>query len=233
MRSPASEQEFFDPNGGIVMALKSDHQPTPTVYIVALDGTAAAEHVLEVACGLGNALGGAAELHLLHVLAMTPPSAAAAMGPIIAPTDLLDAGRGVLDTASAYAAAHFSGRILGHLSAGEPSREITQLASSLRADLVVVGTAGKTGIKRLALGSVAEKVVRHAGCPVLVVRPKDYHARAVPEIEPPCGDCIAVQQETARAKLWCERHSAHHTQGRLHYEVPPSFAMGSMLLRPS
>jgi hypothetical protein len=42
-----------------------------------------------------------------------------------------------------------------------------------------------------------------------------------------------VQQESARAKLWCERHSTPHVTSRLHYEVPPSFAMGSMLLRPS
>jgi hypothetical protein len=81
----------------------------------------------------------------------------------------------------------------------------------------------------MALGSVAEQVVRHAGCPVLVVRLKDYHARAELGIEPPCGDCIAVQDQTHRAKLWCERHSAHH--GRLHYELP-TFAVGSMNFRP-
>jgi universal stress protein A len=37
-------------------------------------------------------------------------------------------------------------------------------------DLVVVGSHGRTGIKRALLGSVAEKIVRHAGCPVLVAR---------------------------------------------------------------
>ena len=84
----------------------------------------------------------------------------------------------------------------------------------------------------VALGSVAEKGVRYAGCPVLVVRPKDYHTATVPEIEPPCADCVKVQQETARAQLWCARHSTHHARGRLHYEVPPSFARGTMLLRP-
>jgi hypothetical protein len=85
---------------------------------------------------------------------------------------------------------------------------------------------------RLALGSVAEKVVRHAGCPVLVVRPKDYHARSGQEIEPPCPDCVATQKQTARATLWCERHSARHPHGRLHYELPPTFGVGSMNFRP-
>lgn len=40
-------------------------------------------------------------------------------------------------------------------------------------DLAVMGTHGRTGIKRVLLGSVAEKVVRHAPCPVLVVRPRE------------------------------------------------------------
>jgi 1-aminocyclopropane-1-carboxylate deaminase/D-cysteine desulfhydrase-like pyridoxal-dependent ACC family enzyme len=151
---------------------------------------------------------------------------------VAAPTDTLEEGRGVLDRACIEAVSRFKGRIIGHLAAGEPWREIVQMASSLRADLVVVGTAGKTGLARMALGSVAESVVRHAGCPVLVVRPKDYHARVAAQIEPPCSDCIAVQNETARAQLWCERHSTHHAHGRLHYELPKGFAEGTMLLRP-
>ncbi|MDB4935081.1 MAG: Universal stress protein UspA [Labilithrix sp.] len=214
------------------MAMRTESPPTPVVYVVAIDGAPSSEHVLEVACGLGKALGGAAELHLVHVLAITPPAAIAAMGPLMGHVDLPEVGCGVLDAASAHAAMRFHGRIVGHLAAGEPSREITQIASDMSADLVVIGTAGKTGLARLALGSVAEKVVRNAGCPVLVVRPKDVRPNGVPEIEPPCGDCIAVQSETARAKLWCDRHSTHHVHGRLHYEVPPTFAMGSMNFRP-
>lgn len=48
--------------------------------------------------------------------------------------------------------------------------EITEAAKALGADLIVIGTHGYTGIKRALLGSTAEKVVRHAPCPVLVVR---------------------------------------------------------------
>jgi universal stress protein A len=48
--------------------------------------------------------------------------------------------------------------------------EITEAAKALGADLIVVGTHGYTGIKRALLGSTAEKVVRHAPCPVLVAR---------------------------------------------------------------
>ncbi len=187
-----------------------------------------------MASGVGAALGGAVELHILHVLPVSPPFAVMGVGAaqLGGPTDLQESGRMILDRACAEAATRFRGRIHGHLAAGDAWREITQLASSLGADLVVVGTAGRTGLARLALGSVAEKVVRNAGCPVLVARPKDFHASAAPEIEPPCPDCLAVQDKTARAQLWCERHTGHHAHGRLHYEVPPSFALGSMLVRP-
>jgi hypothetical protein len=153
-------------------------------------------------------------------------------GAMVTPNELLDDGRAVLDRARADAARRFSGRICSHLGAGVPWREITQLASSLGADLVVVGTAGRTGLARMTLGSVAEKVVRHAGCPVLVVRPKEHQAHVEPGIEPPCQDCIKVQTETGREKLWCARHAEHHPQGHVHYELPPSFAVGSMNFRP-
>lgn len=206
--------------------------PEPTVYIVALDGSPTGDHVLDVACGLGVSLGGSAELHILHVIGIAPPEAPLAIPALVTPTDFLEGGRLLLDRTTARARERFNGKIIGHLGAGDPWREITQLASNLRADLVVVGTAGRTGLARMALGSVAEKVVRHAGCPVLVVRPKDYHSHGEQGIEPPCPDCIRVQNESARAKLWCERHSAHRPHGRLHYELPPTFAVGSMNFRP-
>jgi nucleotide-binding universal stress UspA family protein len=53
---------------------------------------------------------------------------------------------------------------------GQPWFEITEAARELRADLVIVGTHGYTGLKHVLMGSTAERVVRHAPCPVLVVR---------------------------------------------------------------
>lgn len=52
---------------------------------------------------------------------------------------------------------------------GRPTREIVKLAAELPADLVVMGTHGRSGFDRLVLGSVTEKVLRHAPCPVLTV----------------------------------------------------------------
>ena len=57
------------------------------------------------------------------------------------------------------------------LGAGSPYREIVRLASNRHADLIVISTHGTTGLAHLMLGSVAERVVRLAPCPVLVIKP--------------------------------------------------------------
>lgn len=56
------------------------------------------------------------------------------------------------------------------LREGSPWREVNEVAQALHADLIVVGSHGRRGLPRALLGSVAEKVVRTAPCPVLVVR---------------------------------------------------------------
>jgi nucleotide-binding universal stress UspA family protein len=64
------------------------------------------------------------------------------------------------------------------IEVGEVAHTICAIAESLPADVVVVGSHGRSGLKRLFLGSVSEHVVRYAPCPVLVVR----------EPHPPDGD---------------------------------------------
>jgi universal stress protein A len=53
---------------------------------------------------------------------------------------------------------------------GVPAGEIVEAAAAERADMIVIGTHGRTGLGRFLLGSVAERVVRTAPCPVLTVR---------------------------------------------------------------
>ena len=53
---------------------------------------------------------------------------------------------------------------------GDPAAEIVNVAKAEQAELVVMGTHGRTGVSRLLMGSVAESVVRHAPCPVLIYR---------------------------------------------------------------
>ena len=54
---------------------------------------------------------------------------------------------------------------------GRPAREIVHYGADAKADLIVMGTHGRQGLSHLVLGSVAEEVVRTAGCPVLTVKP--------------------------------------------------------------
>jgi len=56
---------------------------------------------------------------------------------------------------------------------GPPAEVIVEVATNLPADLIVMVTHGRRGLARLAEGSVAEKVLRHAPCPVLAVRHQD------------------------------------------------------------
>jgi len=53
---------------------------------------------------------------------------------------------------------------------GVPHVEIAKSATAWKADLIVISTHGYTGLKQVLMGSTAERVVRHAPCPVLVVR---------------------------------------------------------------
>lgn len=53
---------------------------------------------------------------------------------------------------------------------GEPGHEIANYAQSVHADLIVLPSHGRTGLAHLLIGSVAERVVRFAHCPVLVLR---------------------------------------------------------------
>lgn len=57
------------------------------------------------------------------------------------------------------------------VTVGVPWKEIVRLAAEEHAEMIVIGTQGRTGLARLLLGSVAERVIRHAPCPVLTVRP--------------------------------------------------------------
>jgi len=63
---------------------------------------------------------------------------------------------------------------------GGPGREIVRAASARKADLIVVGTHGRTGLPRFFLGSVATRVVATAPCPVVTVRPDTLRAARRP-----------------------------------------------------
>jgi nucleotide-binding universal stress UspA family protein len=61
-------------------------------------------------------------------------------------------------------------RVEHRLEDGDPAAEILGVAQEIHADLIVMGTHGRTGLGRILMGSVAEQVVRQAVCPVLTVK---------------------------------------------------------------
>jgi nucleotide-binding universal stress UspA family protein len=58
----------------------------------------------------------------------------------------------------------------GVIAEGDPVTEILRAAAEERADFIVLGTHGRTGLTRLLMGSVAENVIRRATCPVLAAK---------------------------------------------------------------
>jgi len=61
-----------------------------------------------------------------------------------------------------------------HVLIGDAASEILATANDVGADMIVIGSHGRTGFRRLVLGSISEAVVRGAGCAVIVARPKSY-----------------------------------------------------------
>jgi nucleotide-binding universal stress UspA family protein len=110
-------------------------------------------------------------------------------------------------------------RCVTYLSTEFPAVAVAQLASDLEADMIVIGTHGRQGLRRLIIGSVAEAVVRLAEVPVLVVRPKAASAPPIPEIQPPCPKCVETRKQSGGQQLWCEQHSERHgPRHTYHYE---------------
>jgi len=66
------------------------------------------------------------------------------------------------------------------LSIGSAHRVIVETAKKLKADLIIMSTHGRTGLSHVLMGSVAERVVRNAACPVLTVRGRSLRRRSLP-----------------------------------------------------
>jgi nucleotide-binding universal stress UspA family protein len=113
-----------------------------------------------------------ASLHLLHVLE-DPMTSAGAVGLYTPTADLrekwLEGARALLTTQlTPSEQASFHGTAL--VMVGSPSRTIVRYAEANDIDLIVMGTHGRDGVEHVLIGSVAERVVRAATCPVLTVR---------------------------------------------------------------
>jgi nucleotide-binding universal stress UspA family protein len=97
--------------------------------------------------------------------------------------------------------------VFAHVRIGQAADELLRLSAEANADVLVVGTHGRRGMKRLMLGSVASEIVRKASVPVLVARPAVHDlAHIGDEPEAMCVDCAAVRAQTRGATWWCAAH---------------------------
>ena len=137
--------------------------------LVALDGSAPAEHALDRA--LAEADG--ATVTAIHVV---DPAAAVTVaeleGPVNGGTwfeDATERAEGILAEAR-ETAEEYGVDLRTETAVGRPAREIVAYADDHDVDEIIVGSHGRRGIERAVLGSVAEHVVRRADCTVTVVR---------------------------------------------------------------
>jgi nucleotide-binding universal stress UspA family protein len=188
---------------------KMSAQP-PYKVVVAIDFSITGVGALERALTLANAHPNG-EVHAVTVMEPHPAAHAREALPPDPLARLKEMSVQAITELQKMGVALHVDRVVSHLLTGSPDREIVWLAGHLDADLIVLGTHGYKGVQRMVLGSVAEHVLRAAGCPVMVVRPKQHAAELrEPRIEPECQACLARREATKGAEKWCERHSEHH-----------------------
>jgi nucleotide-binding universal stress UspA family protein len=150
-----------------------DPPDEPKTILAAVDGSANAARVVSMAARLTRSMP-QATVHLIHVF-RTSRLDRARMGTPEGNADMIADAKEQLEAHVRAARRQCRAQITGHFSLGEPAAEILKLCEGLDADLLVVGTHDYVGFERFLLGSVAENLMRKAGCPVFVVRPKDHH----------------------------------------------------------
>jgi len=148
------------------MSRRDEHCDMYDTILVPTDGSepagAAVAHAVDLAASSG------ATLHALSVV----DSAAYASLDVSSEQVLegLEARAGAATETIAETAADAGVEAVTEVSVGSPHEQITDYAEAVDADLIVMGTHGRTGLDRVLLGSVTERVVRAAPCPVLTVR---------------------------------------------------------------
>jgi len=141
----------------------------PTRILLATDGSPHAELAALKAVALAQSTG--ARLHVVAV-GRTFPAAVYDVYAEARSQDLRGEAQTILDEQVRKIEEAGGTVAIAHLKLNERRDEaIVHLAEEIGADLIVMGSRGFGGLKRALLGNVADSVVRHAHCPVLVVRP--------------------------------------------------------------
>jgi len=138
-------------------------------FLVPVDFSENANQAVEYAIDLASKLG--ARLTLLHVIQLLPLGSGD-MGVTLPYAYIQDLEADITSRMQASLERVTAAGLEGAMAVlqGVPFQEILETAKAQQVDLIVMGTHGRTGLQYVLMGSVAEKVVRLAPCPVLVVR---------------------------------------------------------------
>jgi nucleotide-binding universal stress UspA family protein len=144
----------------------------PTTILLATDGSEEAKLATEAATELSRETG--SEVHLVYVL----PTPAQLIGHHLYTDEVRESliGGAERDAETflkeqAEKISSDGGKVADtHLRSGDPDKEILRTAEALGVGLIVLGSRGLGSISRMLIGSVSDSVVRHAHCPVFVVR---------------------------------------------------------------
>jgi nucleotide-binding universal stress UspA family protein len=129
------------------------------------------ERAVRYACGLAERLG--AELHLVHVLSdVIPAGPDPLLMPVMPPEYYEENEERARETLGRLLDPAWGSprSVVTAVRWGSPVETIVAYAEDLRVDLLVIATHGRTGLSHVLLGSVAERIVREAPCPVLTIR---------------------------------------------------------------
>ena len=184
----------------------SRQHPDPFTVVIGYSFTEASGRAFDQAAQMAGRVAGS-HLHVLHVLTDD-----------IEPRPLEPAGQLRLCVEEKMAAlGGCAWQSVGiHLRTGRPDRELAQFAAGVGADLIFVGS-GEATLRELFVGSVAERLLRHTPCSVVVAGPAPPAPEAnEPAIEPTCPDCVSVRQGTAGHFWWCARHEHHLTKAHVY-----------------
>lgn len=129
------------------------------------------DSAVKYACGLAEAFG--AKLHLLHVLAeVLPVGPDPMLTPVLPPEYYHETEEGTREALAKLIDPTWGkpAAVETSVAWGSPVDVIVNWSGKPEIDLVVIATHGRTGLSHVLLGSVAERIVREARCPVLTVR---------------------------------------------------------------
>jgi nucleotide-binding universal stress UspA family protein len=144
----------------------------PTTILLAIDGSDESKLAAQAATELSRETG--SEVHLVYVL----PTPAQLIGHHLYTDEVRESLIGGAERdAETFLKEHAEkissdgGKVADtHLRSGDPDKEILRTAEALGVGLIVLGSRGLGAVARMLIGSVSDSVVRHAHCPVFVVR---------------------------------------------------------------